>query len=234
MTTKLPDPPAQSENSAPEPRPEFSKQATVAAIVGGPQALYVLAFVFIEVLLAYFGDLLNPLLSYDRQSILDGEWWRVFSGNFFHLNMNHSFLNLATLVISCLLFRDLKFSLFWWAFVFIGCCLSVGVGLLIFDTNVSNYVGLSGALYGILVCGFLFIAIEQKHNRWLYLIIYAYVCYKVISQQLPGFDKEYLSQYIEGDVIASSHLYGLLFGHLVVASYFIWQKIKQKPNIDAK
>ncbi len=235
---KLPDPSTNSDSKVTDVDtgsvPEFSKQRSIAAIVGGSQALYVIAFVLLEIVLAWFGEALNPLFSYDRQSIWAGQWWRVFSGNFFHLNMNHCVLNLATLVISCLLFRDLKFSLRWWLLVFIGCCFSVGLGLLLFDAQVSNYVGLSGALYGILACGFLLIAIEQKHNRWLYLIIYVYVCYKVISQQFSNFDKEYLAQYIDGDVIASSHLYGLLFGHIVVLGYCIQSQTKKARTNDNK
>lgn len=207
-----------------EQAPEFSKQRTAAQVVGGRFGLFILGFAVINLLLAWLHPIMNPIFAYRREEVLAWELWRLLSANFMHLNINHALLNMATLVIAGLLFRDTGRSMQWWLALLIACCLSVGLGLLIFDSQVVSYVGLSGALYGILSAGFLLVILQQPHNRWLYLIIYAYIVYKVVSQQFSSFDKEYLRQYIGGSVIASSHLFGLICGHVFMIADYLLRK----------
>src|SRR5262245_20822538 len=53
------------------------------------------------------GDPVRQALSYDRAALADGQWWRVISGHFVHLDADHLFVNLMGLVLMWALFaRD--------------------------------------------------------------------------------------------------------------------------------
>jgi membrane associated rhomboid family serine protease len=134
-------------------------------------------------------------------------------------------LNLSTLILAIFLFKEQN-TLLWWASIYLGACLSVGLGLWFFDSEVTNYVGASGALYGILVIGVNHVIIHDKHNRWIYLILALYIYYKILSQNFLTFDRAYLQQYIQGNVIESSHLFGMIFGICVTAFQAIQQFVK--------
>ena len=195
----IPPPPASSPDDArPLSLPPLAAQALLIGIGLG----------------ALFGKQLNPWLSYDRDAVLHGQVWRLLSGNFVHLNLNHGFMNMATLAVAIVLFLPLK-SLRWWALALLSCCLAVGIGLLLFSPQVSNYVGLSGALYGVLAAGLLLRLMEPEKMRWLNLLVLMAIAGKVIEQQLPSFDPNYLRAFIGGRVVADAHLYGLICGLLI-------------------
>lgn len=90
------------------------------------------------------------LLRYERTALLQGQWWRALTGHFLHLGWAHAWLNLAGLWLCCVL-AETRIS---------GCglvarllVLSLGVSALLctLSPSVAHYVGLSGALYGLLV-----------------------------------------------------------------------------------
>jgi rhomboid family GlyGly-CTERM serine protease len=218
MTTNTPEKP---ETSTAPPSPKSSVDWMF-----NRQGATIASFMLLTLAGSLLAPILNPWMSYDRAALGNFELWRFLSGNFAHLGLNHALLNLGTMSLAVVLFRGYK-SLAWWLAVFIGCCLSVSTGLYVFEPNVSNYVGLSGALYGVLGCGLIMICHRESYNRWLYGIFYIYIVYKVVSQQFDSFDPGYLSQYIDGNVIAGSHLYGLCFG--TAAALFDWFRSRSKP-----
>src|SRR5690348_17114215 len=94
-------------------------------------------------LLAALGDPARSLLRYDRARIEHGELWRLFTGNFVHLGMGHLLEDMAGLVLLWLLFEDVLAG--WRMPVVVSAgALAVGLGLLIGDSRVDWYVGISG------------------------------------------------------------------------------------------
>ena len=157
--------------------------------------------------LGVFGEFANPLFSYDREAIQQGQVWRLLSASFVHLSTNHMLMNLSVFILATLLFQNTQ-VLLWYA-VLILCCIAVGTGIWFFDTRVSNYVGLSGALYGLVSFGLL---INLKNNSIVYILVLALIGYKVYGQQSSNFDRFYLEGFIGGAVIASSHFFGFVTG----------------------
>ncbi len=170
--------------------------------------------------LSVFNDTFNPLFAFDRDAIVAGEWWRLISANFVHLNVNHMLFNVSVYMLTTLLFSS-SVKLWQWFGVLVVCCLSVGLGLYIFDRELDHYVGLSGALYGLLAFGLLR---SLRSNLWLYLVIYTFIHYKVIKQQMPGFDADYMRDFIGDSVIASAHLYGIVAGNIIGLVFFCLNK----------
>lgn len=172
----------------------------------------------------------NPILEFNRPAIDGGSWYRLFTCNFVHLGVNHMLLNLCGYVFAVLLFKRTIGSLWWYSNSLV-CCIAVGLGILFFDKGVASYVGLSGALYGILAFGLL---INLRDQLWINLVIYCFIIYRVFEQNSEAFDPASMHGFIGGNVIASSHLFGLIAGNLCAGTYFIVRVLSRQTTSDAE
>ena len=164
-----------------------------------------------------YHESLNPILRFDREGIARGEWWRLITGHYVHLSLNHAAMNAACFGLLGVLFQS-DFGLRRWygAWLFVSVC--VALALWWGSSEIQWYVGLSGALYGMSAAGLL---LFWRRLPWLYGASYALVVCKVLTQPL-GQDTTAMSLFIGGDVIAVAHLYGLVAGHLWVLLIHSW------------
>lgn len=168
------------------------------------------------------------LLRYQRDLIEAGQFWRLLSGNFVHLGWSHWLLNSFGLVLVwALLVPPLR--ALWITVVLLICCLLVGMGLYLFSPNVGWYVGLSGALHGLLIAGLLQ---QLRQQPGFTLLVLAVVTGKLIWEQtvgpLPG--SEHSSG---GPVVVVAHAYGAIAGVMVALTqqivFFTRSKICSSP-----
>lgn len=162
---------------------------------------------FAALVIAASGSSAADVLRYERGAVLQGELWRLLTGNLVHLGLSHLALNLAGLVLVCGLFHKSLTARQWLVVLFI-CALTTTLGLLVFSPQVAWYVGLSGVLHGLFVAGTL--AQLQRGQRC------AYVCVVLIGVKLAvelvwGPSPE-LSSLIHGGVIVVAHFYGAIGG----------------------
>ena len=177
------------------------------------QTLPVLAILLLAFVAYAFEDDLLASLIYHRTFILQGEYWRLFTGHIFHTNGNHLLLNLAGLTLLWSLHgqyyqctRYLLLTLF--------SALSVSLGLLCFSPELSQYVGLSGILHGIFIWGAL-TDIQHKLKSG-YLLLLGIVL-KVSHEQIYGASND-ITTLINAKVAIDAHLWGMLAG---VCFFFI-------------
>src|SRR5690242_1973335 len=86
------------------------------------------------------GDPARDALSYDRAGLAAGQWWRVLSAHFVHLDPNHAMLNGMGVVLMWALFaRD--YSPGRWAAIYLFSSLCISAGLWLWNPDVSYYVG---------------------------------------------------------------------------------------------
>lgn len=172
------------------------------------RALVIPAAAILLIVLLQAAGLENNL-RYDRQAILAGEVWRLFTGNLVHLGWPHVWLNAAGLALIWLLFGSLLSPSVWllhaaWA------SLAVGLGLLCFDPGLNWYVGLSGVLHGLFVAGLL---AEYRNQRGFAVFVFAIFSAKLVWEQLygplPGSERA-----AGGNVVVDAHLYGAIGGLL--------------------
>lgn len=191
------------------------------ALLSACYAPFTLALVIC--ILAFFNPELSSLLQFDRQAILAGEWWRLWSGHLLHTNSWHLLMNLAGLVVIIMLHGNYYRG---WPFVFLvvaGFGLS-GLALLFWSPETSLYVGLSGWLHALLVYG----ACEDVRRHWSSgWLILAGVAAKVGWEQWQGASND-LVMLIEADVAVDAHLYGAICGVLLFAALFSFQQIRQR------
>lgn len=158
-------------------------------------------------LLQFFHD----SLLYYRHAIVDGEYWRLWSGSLVHTNHWHLLLNLSGLwlltFVAPLPFRiqTQLLQIGWLAFC-------VGTGLWWLSPGIIWYAGFSGILYGLFMLGGLY---RLQQRDWLTAaIILVGICGKTgVDWWLGG--KSASASLIEAPVIYAAHIYGMTGGLLL-------------------
>ncbi|MGR5119257.1 rhombosortase [Vibrio astriarenae] len=143
---------------------------------------------------------------WQRQYIVDGEWWRVVSGHFTHTNHYHLLMNLAALWVMAFIFKPQPQSL---AVVFTAS--SITIGLLNFLTPVQEYAGLSGVLHSVFAYFALNEALNGLKSSWL---LVAGIVAKVSWEQLYGASAS-TAQLIQASVAVDAHMFGVVVGLLL-------------------
>lgn len=157
------------------------------------------------------GASVGELLAYQRQGLMQGELWRVFSGHFVHLGWNHALLNCAGLLFCCGLapqrFRPLRLA---------GDLLllnaAVSLGLFWLSPGIGWYVGLSGVLYGLFVLGLVPLAVRgDRIALGGLLAILGWMAWQLLVGPAAAEEKQ-----IGGRIVVFAHLYGLAGAALVL------------------
>lgn len=150
------------------------------------------------------GEATRNALSFDRSALTSGEWWRILSAHFVHLDAEHALLNgLGVVLVWALFARD--YSPGRWATIYLTSCLAVSAGLWWFNPEVAWYVGASGALHGVMAAGTLAHVKRRDLDGW---ILAAFVVGKLAYEQIAG------SMPFAGgaNTIVDAHLYGAIGG----------------------
>jgi rhomboid family GlyGly-CTERM serine protease len=164
-------------------------------------------------LLAATGSLLLPeidgaaardALSYQRAALADGQWWRLLTAHFVHLDFEHAALNSMGLILMWALFaRD--YPPLRWLAIYLGAALTVSAGLWFFNPGLEWYVGASGALHGAMSAGTLAHLRRGDLDGW---ILAAFVVAKLGYEQFSGA----LPFAGSPDTVVDAHLYGAIGG----------------------
>lgn len=150
------------------------------------------------------GDPVRDALSYDRAGLSAGQWWRVLSAHVVHLDPNHALLNGMGVVLMWALFaRD--YSPLRWLAIYLFSSLCISVGLWLRDPAVTNYVGASGALHGVMTAGTLAHLRRRDLDGW---ILAVFIVVKLAYEQFAGA----LPFSSSGNTIVDAHLYGAVSG----------------------
>jgi len=156
------------------------------------------------------GDSGREALRYDRVALAAGQWWRLLTAHFVHLDFDHAALNTLGLVLMWALFaRDYR-PLHWLA-ILVGSIAAIDAGLWLRDSTVAWYVGSSGALHGIMAAGTIAHLRRRDLDGW---ILAAFIVVKLAYEQnagaLPFTDSH-------AGVVVDAHLFGTLGGAGVAA-----------------
>lgn len=165
------------------------------------------SLVLITFALSLGGESLSELLQFNRDLVINGEIWRMLSGNLVHLGWSHSLLNIMGLLLIWGLFSRFYTGRQWWALIALSF-LATTLGLLLLNPELSWYVGLSGSLHGLFIAGCLAEARLKSTMGFIMLIaIVAKLGWEQASGPLPG-----TSDMAGGNVIVDAHLYGAISG----------------------
>ena len=167
---------------------------------------------------------LHEWAQWDHNAIIEGQWWRIVTGNLTHTNLYHLGMNVGGLWIISFIFRE-QIYIRQFIVVFAGLCIAVGSMLLL--TSMQLYVGLSGVLHGL----FGFYAMQEYRlgrKSSLYLLIG--LAAKIIWEQCFG-SPTGTEALIHAKVAIDAHLFGSVFGVTLSIATDTLQTIKTKKEL---
>lgn len=150
----------------------------------------------------------TPKLAFIRPAILSGEWWRLLTGHFIHLNFHHALSDSAGLLIMGFYFRQ-DFSLRDWVLLIVLASVGISAGLWWWHPELVAYVGFSGVLHALLFAGILrsWSAMPMINGVVMALML-ARLCY----EQSSWYDPAYMMGWLHGLIAPEAHLYGAVIG----------------------
>ncbi|HEY6529758.1 MAG TPA: rhombosortase [Cellvibrionaceae bacterium] len=161
-------------------------------------------------------------LDFNSQLIKQGEYWRLFTGQWVHFGFNHSLMNALGLAIVQYTFLD-GLSVRAWAMVQAAILSAVAFGLILFNPEIGVYRGYSGAFIGVLCFSLLHF---WRRAPWVALIFFGGLSIKIGLEHLPNYDVFYLQSLIGVAVAVDAHLYGYIMGILVQLAFLLWCKLR--------
>ncbi len=153
------------------------------------------------------GDPARLALRYERSEILAGEAWRLVTGHLVHIGWQHLLLNALGLVLVWILVGSyLSLSAWSGALCVIVLCMDLAFWLL--KPGLQWYVGLSGALHGLLIAGVVRGWRQAPaESAVLAAIVAAKLSWEQFGGALPGSELA-----AGGPVVVDAHLYGAVGG----------------------
>lgn len=175
-----------------------------------------------------FDSVLAEVLRYDRDAIIGGQLWRLFSGHLVHLSWTHLALNIAGLLLLVIGFGHGMGGACKWELVRMALLmLAVSLGLLVFNPELEWYVGLSGILHGL---GVLIAVDLWRRGELVGLVLLVGLLLKVGWEQFGGGSGALLAASIGGSVIVDAHLYGLVTGIVMAAVRYFAGQIRRNST----
>jgi len=194
------------------PRTRITPQSRVhgwlASVNGdGPRGFALLLVLALLLSPQLGGDPVRLALRYDRAPIAAGQWWRLVTGHFVHLDLHHALLNSAGAVLMWALFaRD--YTAWKWCLILFASVVGIDAGFWWRDPGLEWYVGCSGVLHGVMAAGTIAHLRRRDPDGWLLL---GFLVLKL------GFEQTHGPLPFAGGgvaVVVDAHLYGALAGGL--------------------
>jgi rhomboid family GlyGly-CTERM serine protease len=150
------------------------------------------------------GEGARQWLRYDRAGLAKGQWWRLLTGHWIHLDVRHAVLNCLGLALMWALFaRD--YAPRQWVAIVLAAAVAIDAGLWLGNSTVMWYVGSSGVLHGVMAAGALAYLRRGEREGWLLAgLLVAKLIYEHRVGALPFSGSD--------PVIVDAHLYGVLGG----------------------
>jgi len=185
-----------------------------------------LTMIAISLALALSGPTASNWFRYDREAILAGELWRLITGHFVHLGWKHFIMNIAGLILIWLLFGRLLSTLKWTVCILVNA-LFISIGFIVLNPELHWYVGLSGVLHGMFVCGAIAcIAMGYRAEALLLVLLIGKLIWEQLQGALPG-----SAAFAGGDVVVDAHLYGAIIGAVCAGFLVRKPKVSSPPSV---
>jgi len=183
------------------------------------QHRYPISVMLFVTFIAIVGSSLETPLRYDRQAILAGEIWRLFSCHFVHMSWGHIGMDMGGLALIWLLFGHLLSTREWWLLTLITGLL-ISLGILLFHPELRLYSGYSGVFHGVMVCAsILDWRAGQREGKIVLLIVTSKLVFEQLLGPVPGSEAT-----AGGPVLVDAHLYGAITGLLLTPFFIIYHR----------
>ncbi|APG28106.1 rhombosortase [Syntrophotalea acetylenivorans] len=165
-------------------------------------------------LLATLCPFLTDALVYDRQAVLGGDWWRLFTAPLVHFSGSHLGWNLLVFGVAGWAVEAAEYRFFW-----LVCALACGLPgpiYLLIAPELARYGGLSGVATAAVVffCACSLFKLPKNRRIWLAILVLTGV--KIAVEAVGGASVFVHSNEVSFRVLPSVHVVGYL-GAIAVA-----------------
>jgi len=178
-----------------------------------------LSLALVSLLLQLAPDGWLATLRYQRDAVAHGEYWRLLSAHFIHLNWTHGLFNLLGLVLVWLLFASrLRQTQWGW----VGLCSIIGIdlGIQFFHPAIGWHAGASGLLHGLFAAGAVASLRQSGWRSGIYLLLLVVkIAWEQFAGALPG-----SAEAISARVVIEAHFYGAISGAVIAALLPMYSK----------
>lgn len=171
----------------------------------------------IAAVMVFNSTLLSSWMVFDRELILSGELWRLFTGHLAHWSASHLMLDLVAFLISAWFVESaLKIKT---AMLYITMALLISMVLLIGEPTLHQYGGLSGLAYGNVLFAALRLMTDRGVLAWLAGSVLVITLGRLLLS-FQAFDTDTFSQTeISVITVPLAHLTGMLCASVFYYSY---------------
>jgi rhomboid family GlyGly-CTERM serine protease len=173
--------------------------------LGGWGGAAFLALAVAIVVVAALGEAPRLALRWDRAALAAGQAWRLLSGHFVHLDLQHAVLNVLGLLLIWMLFAR-AFSRVQWLAIVVAGVAAVDLGLWLVNVELQWYVGASGVLHAAMAAGIVRRMIEHDRIAWVLGVL---GIAKLLQEHFTGALPFTTSGAM---IVTDAHLYGALAG----------------------
>lgn len=146
-----------------------------------------------------------PNFRYQHDWLKSGEFWRLLTAHWVHINWIHFFLNAAGLLL-CVMITAPQWSIKRWIVYQLILALGISLMFSLFNPELDWYVGYSGTLYGV----YLLAAVDlYRRDKMIAVLLSAVIVIKIAIEQ-SGEINLTTSDIIGSPVIVDAHFYGVL------------------------
>lgn len=148
---------------------------------------------------------------FDRQLLVQGQYWRLLTAHLVHSNNIHLLLNVCALALVLMLFDKLLTVRAYITLIVLSACVQ-SIAFYYLLPNVETYVGLSGVLHTLYVAATIQLLAQTK-ERVMASVLLMLVTLKLLTENL-GQGISVSQAMINSRVLVEAHLYGAMIGVL--------------------
>ena len=197
-----------------------ARSAALQRPLRGPIIAAVLIGPLLTLLL--LGDRLNPLLQYEREAILAGEWWRLITGHLVHLDAAHLAVN-AAVILTWLYLFDPRETLSTLTCRLLGYALLIGLGLLLLSPDLTWMLGFSAINYALIGASAFRALLDGP--RHLGVLLLAVLSLKTLAEQVWGVESLF-GHFVNYPIASEAHMHGIAVGILVE----VWRRTARQER----
>ncbi len=173
----------------------------------------------IWVTMQYIGGLAQ--WDYSRPAILDGQFWRVLSGHFVHLNTTHLLMNALGLLGIVSVFGE-ALSLARPLLLSLGIAIGISLALWLSEPQLIHYAGASGVLHGLFAAGI--ILAHDLSARFRLVAAAALIAKLFFETQFNTGSAELIG----APVIHAAHQWGAVWGTFLASAYAAFTALRRR------
>ena len=174
------------------------------------------------ILLSVFGHIVNPFLHYARAPILAGEWWRLITGHFVHIDAAHLTLNCAVILAWLYVFRERESPLVVATRLLAYAAMS-GLSMLAFSPDLTWMLGASALTYALIAGSALRAAIAGP--RMLGLIVLAGLAVRIGAEQIWELES-WFGHFVDYPIASAAHGHGVAAGLVFELGRLAWRSLR--------